>query len=96
MSTYQEYAAQIAELQSLAEAARKAEIAGAKEKIVAIMREYGLTLADLGGVNTTKVAKVRNPVPAKYRDEQTGNEWTGRGRAPKWLDGKDKNQYLIK
>ena len=40
MSTYQEYTAKIAELQQLAEAARKNEIAGAKAQIVAIMKEY--------------------------------------------------------
>ncbi|GJJ02784.1 DNA-binding protein [Duganella rhizosphaerae] len=95
MSTYQEYAAKIAELQQLAEAARKNEIADAKAQIAAIMKDYGLTVADLGGVKT-KAAKTRNPVAAKYRDSATGETWTGRGRSPKWLEGKDKDQYLIK
>ena len=40
MSTYQEYAAKIAELQQLAEAARKNEIAGAKAQIAEIMSQY--------------------------------------------------------
>lgn len=95
MSTYQEYTAKIAELQQLAEAARKNEIAGAKAQIAAIMKDYGLTVADLGGVKT-KAVKARAPVAVKYRDDATGETWTGRGRAPKWLEGKDKNQYLIK
>ncbi|QJD90133.1 H-NS histone family protein [Duganella dendranthematis] len=95
MSTYQEYAAKIAELQQLAEAARKNEIADAKAQIAAIMKDYGLTVEDLGGAKT-KAVKVRIPVAAKYRDDATGETWTGRGRSPKWLEGKDKGQYLIK
>ncbi|WP_311197455.1 H-NS histone family protein [Rugamonas brunnea] len=96
MTTYQEYKAKIAELENLAETARKSELQAAKEKIAAIMRDYGLTLADLGPVAKAKPVKTRAPVPTKYRDDATGQTWTGRGRAPKWLEGKDKEQYLIK
>ena len=95
MSTYREYTAKIAELQALAEAARKAEIAGAREQIAAIMREHGLTISDLGGSVKTKVGKERAPVAVKYADGQ-GNTWTGRGRAPTWLAGRDKEQFLVK
>lgn len=96
MTTYQEYKAKIAELENLAENARKNEISQAKEQIATIMRDYGLTLADLSTVNKAKPVKTRAPVPTKYRDDATGQTWTGRGRAPKWLEGKDKNQFLIK
>jgi DNA-binding protein H-NS len=34
-------------------------------------------------------------VAAKYRDPNSGQTWTGRGRSPKWLEGKDKKQFLI-
>jgi DNA-binding protein H-NS len=97
MTTYQEYKAKIAELENLAESARKNEVAEAKEKIATIMRDYGLSISDLSG-NTpkVKVSKPRAPVPTKYRDEATGQTWTGRGRAPKWLEGKKKDDYLIK
>jgi DNA-binding protein H-NS len=96
MTTYQEYKAKIAELENLAESARKNEVQAAKEKIAAIMRDYGLTVADLGGVAKAKPTKTRAPVPTKYRDDATGQTWTGRGRAPKWLEGKNKNDFLIK
>ena len=97
MTTYQRDKAKIAELENLAETARKNEIAEAKEKIASIMRDYGLTIADLGGAATkAKAAKPRAPVPTKYRDDATGQTWTGRGRAPKWLEGKNKDDYLIK
>ncbi|MYM34387.1 H-NS histone family protein [Duganella sp. FT94W] len=96
MTTYQEYKAKIAELENLAETARKDEISKAKDKIATIMREYGLTIADLGGPAKVKTSKPRAPVPTKYRDDATGQTWTGRGRAPKWLEGKNKDEYLIK
>jgi DNA-binding protein H-NS len=96
MTTYQEYKTKIAELETLAETARKNEISKAKEQVTAIMREYGLTVADLGTTAKAKPVKTRAPVPTKYRDDATGQTWTGRGRAPKWLEGKDKNQFLIK
>ncbi|MGV7207368.1 H-NS family nucleoid-associated regulatory protein [Oxalobacteraceae bacterium A2-2] len=95
MTTYQEYKAKIAELEGLAESARKNEIQQAKDKIAAIMRDYGLTLADLGNP-AKKPVKSRAPVPTKYRDDATGQTWTGRGRAPKWLEGKNKDDFLIK
>lgn len=96
MSTsYQEIQKQIAELQAKAEEARRAEVVSARAQIQAIMHEYGLTFADIGGgVKQSKA--VRNPVEIKYKNESTGDTWTGRGRAPKWLEGKDKNQYLIR
>jgi DNA-binding protein H-NS len=34
-------------------------------------------------------------VAAKYRDPATGQTWTGRGKAPKWIDGKDRSAFLI-
>lgn len=96
MSTYQEYTAKIAELQQLAEAARKNEIAGAKAQIAEIMSQYGLSVADLTGTTKAKNTKERVPVAAKYRNDSTGETWTGRGRSPKWLEGKEKDQFLIK
>jgi DNA-binding protein H-NS len=97
MTTYQEYQAKIAELQNLAESARREELNNAKEKIAAIMREHGLSLADLAGASKpAKVSKPRAPVPMKYRDSATGQTWTGRGRAPKWLEGKKKEDFLIR
>ena len=95
MSTYQEYQAQIAELQQLAEAARKNEIAGAKAEIASIMKTYGLSIEDMKDTKT-KPVKAPKSVAVKYRDDATGETWTGRGRPPRWLDGKDKNQFLIK
>jgi DNA-binding protein H-NS len=32
---------------------------------------------------------------AKYRDPATGRTWTGRGKPPAWIQGKDRSQFLI-
>jgi DNA-binding protein H-NS len=96
MKTYQEYQVQIAELQKLADAARAKETAAAREKIAAIMREHGLKYADLSTPAIVKGEKARTSVPAKYRDSASGKTWSGRGRAPKWLNGKERETYLIK
>lgn len=95
MNTYQEYKAKISELQALAEEARGREISQAKEQIGSIMKEYGLTLADIAPQKVGRPKKPGVPAPVKYRDS-TGQTWTGRGRTPKWLEGKDKNDYLVK
>ena len=95
MSTYQEYQAKIAELEALAKAARQNELASAKEQILKIMQTYGLTLSDLSGAVKTKSGKPRARVAPKYRDPATGQTWTGRGRAPKWLEGKNKENFII-
>ena len=96
MSTYAEIKAQIAELENKAKEARSAELASAKAQIAEIMQTYGLTINDLGNSAKPKATKARQPVPAKYRDTATGETWTGRGRAPRWLDGKNKDDFLIK
>lgn len=93
MSSYSQIQAQIAELQKQAEAARSNEISAARAEIAELMKVHGLTLADLTG--KSKPAKTSNPVAAKYKDPMSGATWTGRGRAPLWIQG-DKDQYLIK
>jgi len=31
----------------------------------------------------------------KYRDPRTGKTWSGRGRAPRWIQGEDRTPFLI-
>ena len=59
------------------------------------MKEYDLTLADLGSSGKPKNLNSREPVAIKYRDPDTGATWTGRGRAPLWLNGKNRDDYLV-
>ncbi len=99
MATYKELKAQAEALLQQAEAARRGEIAAVVAEIQARMKEFGITVADLKG--GAKRAKSRAPVAAKYRNSATGETWSGRGRAPRWLadamaKGRSKNEFLIK
>jgi len=96
MPTYQEFQHQIAELQVLAEQARQSELAEAKKRIQEMMKASGLTVADLQESKRPAATKKQNTVAPKYKDPKSGQTWTGRGRAPRWLEGRDKNQFLIK
>ena len=77
--------------------ARQSEISAAVTKVRELIAEYGLTAQDVfpGRSGRSAAAKPASKVAAKYRDPATGQTWTGRGKAPKWIDGKDRNQFLI-
>ena len=96
MTTYAEYVEQIAKLQALAESARQAEINDAIKKIKELMQAHGVTVADLSSARSAKPAKDKATVAAQFKNPETGETWTGRGRAPRWLDGKDREAYRIK
>ncbi len=97
MATYKELLQQQEALALKIEEARKSEIADAVSKVRALVEEYGLTAQDVfpSGRRTTKTARSGSKVPPKYRDPATGLTWTGRGKAPKWIEGKDRTPFLI-
>jgi DNA-binding protein H-NS len=96
MTTYKELQAQIEKLQKQAEEVRKSELASAIADIKAKMQEYGITPADLDFTGKKKAVKTRQPVEAKYRNDATGETWSGRGMAPKWIVDQDREKFLIK
>lgn len=96
MTSYAEYVEQIAKLQSLAEVARKDELSGAIQKIKDLMQLHGITVEDITTGGRVKPAKFKGTVAPQFKNPGTGETWTGRGRAPRWLDGKDKEDFRIK
>ncbi len=93
MTSYREFQAELQKLHEQAERARRSEKATALEQIRALIAEYELSAADLGLETASK--RSGTPAPAKYRDPETGATWSGRGRVPKWLEGKDRTQFGI-
>ncbi len=78
--------------------ARQNEIASAVTKVRELVAEYGLTVQDIFPGRAGKSAGAKSSgskVAAKYRDPATGQTWTGRGKAPKWIEGKDRSQFVI-
>ena len=98
MASYADLQAQISKLQAQANAARAEEITAVVADIRAKMVEYGLTVADLnGGRSGTRRGATVAP---KYRNPETGETWTGRGKPPRWMAaqvaaGKTKEDFLI-
>jgi DNA-binding protein H-NS len=86
MSQYAELKAQIARLQAQADEARRTEIA-----------EYGLTAQDLGFAVAARRGRPpkKAPLPPRYQDPKSGNTWSGRGKPPKWIAGKNRERFLI-
>lgn len=64
------------------------------QQIKTMMADYTIEAADLGLV-LKPPKRIRDPQPAKYRDHNTGRTWTGQGKPPKWIEGKEYNEFLI-
>jgi DNA-binding protein H-NS len=105
MSTYSDVKAQIAKLEKQAADLFKKEVASVITKIRTLIKEYGLTAADLGltgkAIRVTKTKTSAKPagVP-KYRDPVSGKTWTGHGKAPAFITeavkkGKSRDDFLI-
>ncbi len=98
MASYKELVAQREALEKQIAQARQNEIAQAVSKVRELVVEFGLTPKDIfSSGKSSKAGSTRSGVKVapKYRNPATGETWTGRGKAPKWIDGKDRAKYLI-
>ncbi|POR47714.1 DNA-binding protein H-NS [Paraburkholderia eburnea] len=87
---------QLAALQQQIEAAENEGRVKAIEQIHSIMDEYNLTPDDLVRKRTRGPnRKAAHPVEPKYLDPKTGATWSGRGREPVWIKGKNRERFLI-
>lgn len=87
MTKLQELLAKREALEREIEQTKREERADAIARVRALMAEYGLTLADLGGAKPAKkpAGSPGGKVAPKYRDPATGQTWSGRGLQPNWL-----------
>ncbi|WP_128113477.1 H-NS family nucleoid-associated regulatory protein [Polynucleobacter necessarius] len=93
MPSYKELLAQREQLDKQIKEAIALEKADGIAKAKLIIEQYGLSASDLFSRKAGK--SVGGKVAPKYRNSSTGETWTGRGKAPKWIDGKDRSAYLI-
>ncbi|MGF6758916.1 H-NS family nucleoid-associated regulatory protein [Paraburkholderia sp. GAS42] len=89
-STYLELRAKLAILDEQIERARAAERSAAIERIRELMDEYNISPHE---VVTRR--RGRPPVPPRYRNPATGQTWTGWGKRPAWLGGKNSREFLV-
>jgi DNA-binding protein H-NS len=75
---------------------RQSELTDAISKVKALVAEHGLTQKDVfGSSKGTKKSSGRSKVAAKYRDPSSGQTWSGRGKTPKWIDGRDRVNFSV-
>lgn len=52
--------------------------------------------ATSGAANkASKTSKATSMREVRYRDPESGATWSGRGRMPRWLAGKDREQFSV-
>lgn len=99
MSAYKELLQQRAELEQKITEARQNEISQAVSQIRSLVADFDLTVDDIFPPVTkaprAASALAGNKVAPKYIDPVSGKTWTGRGKAPKWIDGQDRSSFLI-
>jgi len=113
--TYQSLRTQIIRLQGKAEALRSKLRQPVIDSIVRQMSEYSISIEELETEQKDKgqtskkatavhkasaIVKTKRQVAPKYRHPETGETWTGRGKAPRWLaaavrQGKTRESFLI-
>ncbi|WP_291477688.1 H-NS histone family protein [Acidovorax sp.] len=94
-NSYKELLAQREVLEAKIAEARKAESASAIRTARQLVADFGLTFEDVFS-GRRKESKAKGvAVAPKYRDPATGATWTGRGKAPKWIEDQDRSKYLI-
>jgi DNA-binding protein H-NS len=96
MASYKQLTAQLERLHKEVAAAREKEIALAIADIKQKVAEYDLTAEELGFTSASKPRRrSASASVAKYRNPKTGETWSGRGRSPAWLAGKNRERFLI-
>ena len=80
----------LGELQQERDQALKIESKQALAQVKQIIAKFGFTADQLYGET-----KIRAQAAAKFRNPETGETWSGRGREPKWIKGKDHDQFRI-
>lgn len=83
MASLKDLLAQRAALEQQIAETQERERSDAIAKVKSLMSEYGLNVQDLTA-RTPKAVKA-SKVAAKYRNQATGETWSGRGLQPKWL-----------
>lgn len=94
MSSLKELLAQREELDKIIQETRKKEADAALAKVQQLIAEFEFTQENVFPKQPPRSGTTKRVTP-KYRDPQTGQTWSGRGKAPKWIQGRERNEFLI-
>ncbi|WP_050453726.1 H-NS histone family protein [Candidatus Burkholderia verschuerenii] len=91
--TYRQLVAELVELDRKIAAARVSARKAAMAQISVLMFEFDIKPNELR--RPRNIRYTVQPTKPRYRDPVTGTTWSGRGRQPDWIRGKDKSRFLI-
>ena len=74
--------------------ARKTESADALRRVHALVSEFGFTSQQVFPLVGIK-SKEKKKADPKFRNPETGATWSGRGKPPQWLEGKNREDFVI-
>src|SRR6218665_1739749 len=103
MTSYKELLMQREALEQQINEARRNELANAVSQVRALVAEFVLTARDIsppskflsgGRIPGSRASRAPKVAP-KYREPATGQTWTGRGKAPKWIQNEDRAKFAI-
>ncbi|WP_071752321.1 H-NS family nucleoid-associated regulatory protein [Burkholderia ubonensis] len=89
MKSYRTLLAEHTALTEQIDAAKAQERSGAIETVRALIAEFAIKPREA----FPRSARRRKVV--RYRDPSTGATWSGRGRPPAWIEGKDRSQFEV-
>lgn len=89
MTSLQELMHQREELENKIQSLKNTEKQVAINEIRRLVQLHSLTPYDV-------FEEVSIKVEPRFMNPETGEKWSGRGKTPKWLEGKDRNLYLIR
>lgn len=90
MNTYSELQAKKAELDKRIAEVFLIEKAEAFTQIKSLIDTFGFTLQEV-----FPLPQNHKKAPAKFYDPSSGKSWSGRGKVPRWMEGKDRRQFEI-
>lgn len=93
VATYKELLARKQALDAEIEQARKAEAEVALANVRETIAAFGFTPDDLFG--TRRKSRGASSGAPRFRHPETGETWGGRGPRPRWLKGKDPEQFRV-
>ncbi|KVM89592.1 H-NS family nucleoid-associated regulatory protein [Burkholderia stagnalis] len=94
MKTYSELLAELEKLKQDIDAVREYEASLIAERVLALLAESGVDIRSIAACVQSK-PRERKRIKPKYWDPKTGVTWSGRGRTPRWLVGKDPEMFRV-
>jgi DNA-binding protein H-NS len=100
-TSYKELLKQREALEQQISEARRRELSDAVSQVRSLVSEYGLTAQDVfpagkaAGKGAGRSSTAGTKVAPKYRNPATGETWTGRGKAPKWIQNESREKFAI-